>query len=713
MASPSLLSRLYKDLSELHASPYPGVAVFIDDANVRKFCLVLTPPSGPWKNLSLHFDVVIPDEWPVLPPKISSSVDGIDHPNLFGSYVCCDLLKTKAEIYRGGGYTGGYSPALTLRGLFLQFLTFFSSTKVDQDYGGYAVEIGDSVIVRYVRDPVRRPELAGLHRCATCDNHRVPGSANWMPTLTQDELRQQWDRDTNPVVVVRQEMTEIGPLLETAKSSGPGSTRLRRIEERNPRWDSTLTAISYWRCRHCPYGTDALPHCAGVEAEAPMDVDQLTPLLTPPAVCQLGLLNDDVLYEIALRLPSESLITFSTAYRRLHDIVQSMHMLLQRELRCFFLRTPLSESILGIGVALGYGSRSLSSDFDWLSQRAFVEFGVRESIEKREFEFFLPLAFSRPHFDRAYQHIWKRLEALDAEVQRAENRMSRNPRHRPAGPPQRQETVGVLYRMMNNVVVSLMKSCDTALDAHGSSKTLLHASEKAVVAYCHLFHLLICLCRTDPKILRSATERLQRFIAKKDSRVKTHVPDLGELIILIMLVLCRPPVGGGPPIKWSNLAGPFLEEVITRNVRWVLKDSPHLEVMEHGPSDYRLAETFFRSKTSLRLVMFQITFLDLFFKAYASDISRLDNNYGFPDKELPERMVEEVKEIYKINTWPAFFSRVRFPQGVGFGKEKFSDMLRDAVKTSAVRRYHNPSSVNRLSQLRSQRRAAEEASRHN
>ncbi|KAF8158881.1 hypothetical protein K438DRAFT_327172 [Mycena galopus ATCC 62051] len=715
MAPPSLLSRLYKDLAELHESPYPGVAVFLQDTNVRKFCLVLTPPSGPWKDLSLHFDVVLPEDWPILPPQISSSVHGIDHPNLFGSYICCDLLKSKAEIYRGNdGYTGGYSPALTLRGLFLQFLTFFSSTKVDQDYGGYAVEIGDSTVVKYSRefDPVRRPDLIGhlgLHHCAACDSRRFPsyGTTSW---ASQDELRQEWENNKHPAVVIREEMTEIGPLFETVKSSGAGSTRLRRVESRNPRWHSTFDAISYWRCGRCPYGTDAVPHCVGVVAEVSMDVDQSTPLLASPAVCQLGLLNDDVLYEIASRLPSESLITFSVAYPRLHDLVQSMHVLLQRELRCFFLRTPLSDSILGIGVAFNSRARTLSSDFDWLSQRAFFEFRIRESIQKNDFDFFLPLAFSRPHFERAYLHIWKRLEDIDAEVRRADNHMSRNPRRCAAGPPQRQEIVGVLYRMMNNIVVSLMQSCDTALNAPDSSKTLLHASEKAVVAYCHLFHLLICLCRTDPKILREATTRLSRFIARKDARVKAAVPDLGELIILIMLVLCRPPVGGGPPIKWSNLAGPFLEEVITRNVRWVLKDSPQLEVMEHGASDYRLAETFFRSRTSLRLVMFQITFLDLFFKAYASDISRLDNNYGFPDKELPERMVDAVKEIYKINTWPAFFARVRFPQGVGFGKEKFTDMLRDAVKASAARRYHTPSPVHKLSQLRTQRKMMEEQS---
>lgn len=58
-----LLSRLYQDLVELQANPYPGVAVFTDDADFRRICLVLTPPSGPWTGLSLHFDVMLPDNW--------------------------------------------------------------------------------------------------------------------------------------------------------------------------------------------------------------------------------------------------------------------------------------------------------------------------------------------------------------------------------------------------------------------------------------------------------------------------------------------------------------------------------------------------------------------------------------------------------------------------------------------------------------------------
>ena len=58
-----LLSRLVNDLAELRDAPYPGVTVFTDDADLRKLCLVLTPPSGPWKDLSLHFDVLLPGDW--------------------------------------------------------------------------------------------------------------------------------------------------------------------------------------------------------------------------------------------------------------------------------------------------------------------------------------------------------------------------------------------------------------------------------------------------------------------------------------------------------------------------------------------------------------------------------------------------------------------------------------------------------------------------
>ena len=62
---------------------------------------------------------------------VKNSVHGIDHPQIFGGHICSDLLKE--NFYAEEGYIGGYTPAITLRGLFLQFLTLFSSTSVRVD----------------------------------------------------------------------------------------------------------------------------------------------------------------------------------------------------------------------------------------------------------------------------------------------------------------------------------------------------------------------------------------------------------------------------------------------------------------------------------------------------------------------------------------------------------------------------------------------------
>ena len=362
-------------------------------------------------------------------------------------------------------------------------------------------------------------------------------------------------------------------------------------------------------------------------------------LLQPPITCQISLLNDDTLGELAYHLPSESIISLSIAYPRFRNVVTELHVLLRQELRCFFLRIPLNESILGIGVHLDIGARMLSSDFDWLSMEAFDDFNVRNSIEKRQFSYFLPLAFSRAHFARAHKEIWKRLTAIDAGLRKAEadiHRKTKHPSNRRLGPPVKaHHVIDVVYRMMNNIVVSLMKSCDDTIHDSSKAPTLVHASERAVVSYCHLFHLLIRLCGTTPAILQDANYKVRRFIDKPETRVKAHTPDMGELIVLVMLVLLLP-IKNQQPITWENLCGKFLEEAITRNVRWVLKESPELEIMESGASDYRLNKTFANSKTSLRLIMFQMTFSRSFIGTYSSGIARLDENYGFPNKELPE-----------------------------------------------------------------------------
>jgi len=101
----------------------------------------------------------------------------------------------------------------------------------------------------------------------------------------------------------------------------------------------------------------------------------------------------------------------------------------------------------------------------------------------------------------------------------------------------------------------------------------------------------MCLCRSQPEILSRATAKLKQFIQDPKTRLKQMTPDLGELIIFITLVLVMAPVDKAP-ITWELIRGPFLQEAVTRNARWVLNRAPELQVMETGPSDYRIETTF-------------------------------------------------------------------------------------------------------------------------
>ena len=570
------------------------------------------------------------------------------------------------------------------------------------------LEIGDSEFVAYLwPEAVRRLTLP--HSSHPFHHINCPCSDKTL----QKYLEHVWNSESSKA---KQLPAQGGMVGQKTKFITSRNTLLHRIIWPNPRRIFTLSSITHWHCRKCPYGSIALPHDQTTSNKKKNRID-CTPvsLLQPPLTCHLSLLNDDILGDLAFQLPSESIFSLSIAYPRFRQVVATLHVLLRQELRCFFLRTPLDESILGIGVHLDTGA--LSSDFDWLSMEAFDNFNVRNSIEKRPFSYFLPLAFSRPHFDQAHKEIWTRLTEIEAGIRAAEEAISQKTKQstnrRLLPPLKAHHVIDVVYRMMNNIVVSLMKPCEDTtrpVGAHSSKvPMLMHASERAVVSYCHLLHLLMRLCETTPVILQDANYKVRRFIEMPQTRVKAHTPDMGELIVLITLVLLLP-IKNQPLITWENFCGKFLEEAITRNVRWVLLKSPELEIMESGASDYRLNKTFANSTTSLRLIMFQMMFLRSFIHTYSAGITRLDENYGFPDKELPEQMVSEIKAIYQVDTWPKFFQRIEYARGGTFSKSSFSQMLRDTVKMSAERKYHAPlTHPGRLGELQWKRVTLEKA----
>jgi len=55
--------RLRRDLHELNAHVDPGIRVHSAGHDMRRLCLHLTPKSGPWTGLTIHFTVDLPSNW--------------------------------------------------------------------------------------------------------------------------------------------------------------------------------------------------------------------------------------------------------------------------------------------------------------------------------------------------------------------------------------------------------------------------------------------------------------------------------------------------------------------------------------------------------------------------------------------------------------------------------------------------------------------------
>lgn len=468
------------------------------------------------------------------------------------------------------------------------------------------------------------------------------------------------------------------------------------------------------------------------------------------AVNHLTNLNDDVLLVLASHLPSESLINLGKAYPRLQTLFTDTHVLIQRELRCFFLRTPLNHptNLLGIGIHFDQERQLLESSFDWISDDAFSVFGVRESADKKRFEFFLPLGFSVQHFEKAYES-GKLFQCLDI-IEGVALGTKKRPRAPMLAEMKAERSLRVLYKFCNSIIVSLMQATDDIYSDSKTSprnkKTLLFASEKACIGYLQIYHLLISIMRKDPELRRRALMRLNGFCKEETYRSKSATPDLGELLVMAAVVAGshdpkqsknisnRPTsapakevqrkqqndgwvivekriregtkikenmkIQGGDTIgldslledtvSWRrHLVGPFIEEVFARNARWVLQKHPELAILEEydSPYEYRLRKTFLESLTSLRLVMFQVFFLETF---AADHPERMARQYGFPSPEVPARITRKIKEIYAVNTWKKFLEMIGFEDAARAGPRRLSRRLREAVVKSEERRYHIP-----------------------
>eukprot|EP00442_Polarella_glacialis_P000662 CAMPEP_0115136122 /NCGR_PEP_ID=MMETSP0227-20121206/56176_1 /TAXON_ID=89957 /ORGANISM="Polarella glacialis, Strain CCMP 1383" /LENGTH=1014 /DNA_ID=CAMNT_0002543077 /DNA_START=48 /DNA_END=3092 /DNA_ORIENTATION=- len=416
-------------------------------------------------------------------------------------------------------------------------------------------------------------------------------------------------------------------------------------------------------------------------------------------------------------------------------------------LRCFHTRASFNDEgcVLGVGISLleEDGRKHLTCDFDPISQMAFQELGVRKGVWRNQIAYWLPLAVDSRHFARASPALETALGFLGtgrvAEETRSHGPRVRKPepeaqhidietwlqrrarasekanqkfraflagelaapssqKQKPPAPKEAKKpltfcpavVLSVLPKLMNSQVVLLMKG-------------EVWASQKALSGYMAFHHLLLAICRAAPAVQQEVEERIGSFLSCDAQRVKSEVPNLGEFICLL---------SASNKYGWYLVASPLLGEVFDRNVLWLLKGRPHLgEVSkEQGVSEERLRCSFQAAVVSMRLVMFNVWFLNNVAKAphvhvdsgasSSSDccaaascaLARYERTKGLPPRSQIEALHRTVKRICEVASWREYFQAVCVEH---VEPSELCDWLRRSVLASLRKGYHRPGGVHK------------------
>lgn len=116
------LGRIQKELKEIERDKASGVAVQLrDGSNVQKLIgFVPGPKDTPYDGGVFMIDIVLPEQYPFVPPKMKF-ITKVWHPNISSASgaICLDVLKDQ------------WSPALTLKTALLSLQALLSSPQPD------------------------------------------------------------------------------------------------------------------------------------------------------------------------------------------------------------------------------------------------------------------------------------------------------------------------------------------------------------------------------------------------------------------------------------------------------------------------------------------------------------------------------------------------------------------------------------------------------
>ena len=94
MSTSGIPKRILKETQELLETPPPGISACPQESNVRHFEVTIAGPKDtPYEGGLFRLELYLPDEYPMMPPKIIFRTK-IYHPNIDKlGRICLDILK--------------------------------------------------------------------------------------------------------------------------------------------------------------------------------------------------------------------------------------------------------------------------------------------------------------------------------------------------------------------------------------------------------------------------------------------------------------------------------------------------------------------------------------------------------------------------------------------------------------------------------------------
>ena len=523
-----------------------------------------------------------------------------------------------------------------------------------------------------------------------CENLSHPNVFNWggAPFICLDMLR---ESDSSGISYsawssaysVQSILIQLQSFLfgENVEQDYLHKKEFRRVVASRESVERTLHAVRAFRCSGCGHrGDKPVPACVGCTGAV------FSPYDFPPMVqtdCEdvvganlLCRLEDELIVAIADRLAPPRLKIFEETCREIRDVCGRHHVWRRRELICFHTKKGFEEDILGFGICIKRHNdnkiKSISSPLDLMCYSAWKHQGLRHSVWRESIDLWLPVMLNTHHSKRAIPLLKSIVFGAATNMQlTSSTSMTRYV----------DSVLKILPKLMNTMVVELMQSSNGC-----GGQVKRHISNRAVEGYLSVHHMLLKLTdESKGAIANEAERRIQQMMSDDKYRHKKCIPDIGDFLCLLTL----------SNTHWNTISTTVMNEVFTRQICWVARDFPDI-LRTDLSTERRLQLTLSSQKTSLRLVMFQVAFLNLIGRPSGISCQQIIKMYdcgmGTSHPRLRRELHAKCKSIYDVRTWSEFFAAVDIQAP---SDEFLANLLEKSVVNSRIKGYHRDSGLAR------------------